>query len=122
MVGLIIFYRALSARGAMTVVAPVTAVTSATIPVDLRAGQRRTALDHSTDRHRVRIGGDRAGQPFAGPGRDSQTWSPAGLVVMSVASGACFALFFIFMAGAAGRAGGGTAGLWPSAAAQLGLR
>ena len=31
---------------------------------------------------------------------------------------ACFALFFIFMATAA-RAAGGTAGLWPSAAAQL---
>ena len=37
---------------------------------------------------------------------------------MSVVSGGCFALFFIFMA-TAGRAGGGMAGLWPSAAAQL---
>jgi uncharacterized membrane protein len=37
---------------------------------------------------------------------------------MSAASGGCFALFFIFMATAAGVAGG-SAGLWPSGAAQL---
>ena len=116
MVGLIIFYRALSS-GAMTVVAPVTAVTSACIPVvfGLARGEHPPP---------VRLAGVVCA--LVAIALVSLSPTPAGqvtvvtrrLVVMSVLSGACFALFFILMA-TAGRVAGGSAGLWPSGAAQL---
>ncbi len=116
MVGLIFFYRALSA-GAMTVVAPVTAVTSATIPVIF-------GLANGEQPSTVRLIG--IGCALLAIALVSLVPVPVGtttlvtrrLILMSVASGACFALFFIFMA-TASRSAGGTAGLWPSAAAQL---
>ncbi len=116
MVGLITFYRALSA-GAMTVVAPITAVTSASIPVifGLASGDRPSA---------IRLAGVVCA--LVAIALVSLSPAPAGqvtvvtkrLIAMSGISGACFALFFIFMA-TAGKVAGGSAGLWPSAAAQL---
>ena len=117
MVGLVLFYRALSA-GAMTVVAPVTAVTSAAIPVvvGLASGERPPA---------VRLAGVACAllaialvsltPPHAG---QRVVVTPA-LVGWSVLSGTGFALFFVFTA-RAGEAMAGQAGLWPVAASQLG--
>ncbi len=116
MVGLIVFYRALSG-GAMTVVAPITAVTSATIPVifGLVRGEQPSAL---------RLTGIICA--LVAIGLVSLAPAPAGrptvvtraLVLTSVLSGALFALFFILMA-TASRSSVAPAGLWPSAAAQL---
>jgi len=116
MVGLITFYQALSG-GAMTVVAPVTAVTSASIPVivGLASGEHPSP---------IRLVGVVCA--LVAIALVSLSPTPVGqvtvvtrrLIVMSVLSGACFALFFIFMA-MASRVSSGTSGLWPSAAAQL---
>ncbi len=116
MVGLILFYRALSA-GAMTVVAPVTAVTSAAIPVvfGLISGEQPSPL---------RLAGVICA--LIAIGLVSLSPAPAGhpAVVtrrpgpMRSLTGTFFALFFIFMA-TASRSGSAPAGLWPSAAAQL---
>ena len=68
-VGLMLFYRALSA-GAMTVVAPVTGVTSAAIPVVAGLVWRRAALGRATARCWLRAAGDRPGEHRpAPPGR-----------------------------------------------------
>lgn len=115
-VGIVVFYRALSA-GAMTVVAPVTAVTSAAIPVAVGL-----------------LGGERPGAvPLVGitcalvaialvslaPGRPGEESPVTGrLIGLAVAAGIGFALFFVFLA-RAGAVAGGDAGLWPVAAAQL---
>ena len=116
MVGVVVFYRALSA-GAMTVVAPVTAVTSAAIPVvvGLVRGERPGAV--------ALVGVTCALVAIAlvslAPGHPGQT-SPVtrGLVGLAVAAGASFALFFVFLA-QANVAAGGDAGLWPVGSAQL---
>ncbi len=115
-VGMILFYRALSA-GAMTVVAPVTAVTSAAIPVvvGLAGGERPDG---------VRLVGVACALIAialvslapARPGEVSKVTRR--LIGLSIASGASFALFFIFIA-FAGDAGRGEAGMWPIAAAQV---
>jgi drug/metabolite transporter (DMT)-like permease len=116
LVGLVLFYRALSA-GAMTVVAPVTGVTSAAIPVvvGLGWGERPSG---------VRLLGvgcallaialvSIAPHP---PGRSQVvSWR---LLAIALGSGAGFALFFILLA-IAGEAAGGSAGLWPIAGSQL---
>jgi drug/metabolite transporter (DMT)-like permease len=116
MVGLVLFYRALSA-GVMSVVAPVTAVTAAAIPVavGLATGDDTTGL---------RL----LGVAFALVAIALVSLSPprpgevrvvsASLLAMAVGSGLGFAVFFIFL-GRAGQVAGGTAGLWPVVASQL---
>ena len=115
-IGVVVFYRALSA-GAMTVVAPVTSVTSAAIPVvvGLAAGERPgpPALVGVTCAlvaiALVSLAPPRPGVVRVVTGR---------LVAMAVAAGVGFALFFVFLA-RANDAAGGDAGLWPVASAQV---
>ena len=103
-IGLVLFYRALSA-GAMTVVAPVTGVTSAAIPVvvGLLAGERPSSLQL------VGVGCallaialvSISPQPYKE--RRAVTWR---LVVAALGAGSGFALFFILIDAAAEAAGG----------------
>ena len=115
-VGLVLFYRALSA-GAMTVVAPVTGVTSAAIPVvvGLVAGERPPAS---------RLLG--VGCALLAIALVSLAPHPAGqrqivtrrLALAALGAGTGFALFFILLA-VAGKAAGGLVGLWPIVGSQL---
>jgi drug/metabolite transporter (DMT)-like permease len=115
-VGLVLFYRALSA-GAMTVVAPVTGVTSAAIPavVGLLAGERPSPS---------RLLG--VGCALVAIALVSLAPHPAGqrqvvsrrLVAAALGAGTSFALFFILLA-VAGKAAGSSIGLWPIAGSQL---
>jgi drug/metabolite transporter (DMT)-like permease len=115
-VGLVLFYRALSA-GAMTVVAPVTGVTSAAIPVvvGLVAGERPSLS---------RLLG--VGCALMAIALVSLAPHPAGrrqvvsrrLVAAALGAGTSFALFFILLA-VAGKAAGSSVGLWPIAGSQL---
>ena len=115
-VGLVLFYRALSA-GAMTVVAPVTGVTSAAIPVvvGLVAGERPSLS---------RLLG--VGCALVAIALVSLAPHPAGrrqvvsrrLVAAALGAGTSFALFFILLA-VAGKAAGSSVGLWPIAGSQL---
>jgi drug/metabolite transporter (DMT)-like permease len=113
---LVLFYRALSA-GAMTVVAPVTGVTSAAIPVvvGLLAGERPSGLQ---------LGGVGCAllaialvsiSPQSSRNPHAVTWR---LLATALGAGAGFALFFILIA-LAGDATGGSTGLWPIAGSQL---
>ena len=116
LVGLVLFYRALSA-GAMTIVAPVTGVTSAAIPVvvGLVGGERPSGFQL------LGVGCallaialvSIAPQP-PGP-RALVSWR---LVAAALGAGISFALFFILI-DVAGDAAGGSAGLWPIAGSQL---
>jgi drug/metabolite transporter (DMT)-like permease len=115
-VGVVVFYRALSA-GAMTVVAPIASVTSAAIPivVGLAAGERPGPL--------ALVGVTCALVAIAlvslAPPRPGVVSVVTGrLVGLAVLSGVGFALFFVFLA-RANVAAGGDAGLWPIASAQL---
>jgi drug/metabolite transporter (DMT)-like permease len=115
-VGLVLFYRALAA-GAMTVVAPVTGVTSAAIPVvvGLVAGEHPSAL---------RLFG--VGCALLAIALVSLAPQPSGhrqvvtrrLVVAALGAGTGFALFFILLS-VAGRAAAGCVGLWPIAGSQI---
>jgi drug/metabolite transporter (DMT)-like permease len=115
-VGLVLFYRALAA-GAMTVVAPVTGVTSAAIPVvvGLVAGEHPSAL---------RLFG--VGCALLAIALVSLAPQPSGhrqvvtrrLVVAALVAGTGFALFFILLS-VAGRAAAGSVGLWPIAGSQI---
>lgn len=115
MVAMMLFYGAL-ASGAMTVVAPVTAVTSAAIPVvvGLVGGERPGVLRlvgvlcALTAITLVSLAPSMSNRPSAVTPR---------LVGLAVASGVGFALFFIFLA-RAGDAADGNGGLWPIAASQ----
>jgi drug/metabolite transporter (DMT)-like permease len=120
MIGMVLFYRAL-AGGAMAVVAPVTAVTSAAIPVvvGLAGGERPPT-------HRL-VGVACALLAIAlvslaptTPAADlKRLESPLPrLVGLAVLSGAGFAAFFVFVA-QAGKAAGTDTGLWPIAASQV---
>ena len=116
-VGVVVFYRALSA-GAMTVVAPIASVTSAVIPVvvGLATGERPGALALvGVTCALVAIALVSLAPPH--PGVVSVVTSR--LVGAAVVSGVGFALFFVFLA-RANVAAGGDAGLWPIASAQLG--
>jgi drug/metabolite transporter (DMT)-like permease len=115
-VGLQLFYRALSA-GAMTVVAPITAVTSAAIPVvvGLAAGERADGLRLLGVVCALAAIGLVSAAPRP-PGQELIV--TRGLIAAALGAGAGFALFFILTA-AAGDAAGGHAGLWPVAASQL---
>jgi drug/metabolite transporter (DMT)-like permease len=116
LVGLVLFYRALSA-GAMTVVAPVTGVTSAAIPVvvGLLSGERPSGS---------RLLG--IGCALLAIAMVSMSPSPPGqrrvvssrLVAEALGAGGGFALFFILL-DIAGEAAGGSAGLWPIVGSQL---
>ena len=116
MVGVVLFYQALSA-GAMTVVAPITAVTSAAIPVavGLLSGERPGAVRligvfcALVAIALVSLAPGRPGSPTLVTGR---------LIGLAVAAGVSFALFFVFLA-VAGDAAGGDAGMWPVGTAQL---
>ena len=115
-VGLVLFYRALAA-GAMTVVAPVTGVTSAAIPVvvGLVAGERPSF---------TRLLG--VGCALLAIALVSLAPHPAGqrqvvtrrLVIAALGAGTGFALFFVLLA-VAGKAAGGAVGLWPIAGSQI---
>jgi drug/metabolite transporter (DMT)-like permease len=115
-IGLVLFYRALSA-GAMTIVAPVTGVTSAAIPVvaGLVAGERPSAS---------RLLG--VGCALLAIALVSIAPQPSGhrqavnrrLVVAALGAGTGFALFFILLS-VAGRAETGPVSLWPIAGSQI---
>lgn len=115
-VGLVLFYRALSA-GAMTVVAPITGVTSAAIPVvvGLLSGERPSAS------RLLGVGCALLAIAMVGlapqPPRQRQLASSR-LVIAALGAGAGFALFFILIA-LAGEAASGSAGLWPIAGSQF---
>jgi drug/metabolite transporter (DMT)-like permease len=114
-VGLVLFYRALSA-GAMTVVAPVTGVTSAAIPVivGLLSGERPSGSQL--------LGVGCALLAIAlvstSPPRGQRQVINSRLLAAALGAGGGFALFFILLA-IAGRAADGSAGLWPIAGSQL---
>jgi drug/metabolite transporter (DMT)-like permease len=115
-VGLVLFYRALSA-GAMTVVAPITGVTSAAIPVvvGLLSGERPSAS------RLLGVGCALLAIAMVSlalqPPRQRQLASSR-LVIAALGAGAGFALFFILIA-LAGEAASGSAGLWPIAGSQF---
>ena len=106
--GMIIFYRAL-AGGAMAIVAPVSAVTSALVPL---------VIGLLTERLPGPLALVGAGCAIVAIGLVSLAPSRAGstinarLVLMALASGSGFGLFFVFL-NKAGDAAGGHAGLWP---------
>lgn len=115
-VGLVLFYRALSA-GAMAVVAPVTGVTSAAIPVavGLLSGERPSGA------RLVGVGCALLAIALVSisprsPGHRQVV--NARLVAEALGAGAGFALFFILLA-IAGDTAGGSAGLWPIVGSQL---
>ena len=116
LVGLVLFYRGLSA-GAMTVVAPVTGVTSAAIPVvaGLIWGERPSG---------ARLLGVGCAllaialvsiAPHPPGRRQVVNWR---LIAVALGSGVGFGLFFVLLA-VAGNAAGGSAGMWPIAGSQL---
>jgi drug/metabolite transporter (DMT)-like permease len=116
LVGLVLFYRALSA-GAMTVVAPVTGVTSAAIPVvaGLAWGERPSAarlLGIGCALLAIALVSIAPNPPG---GRQVVNWR---LIAVALGSGAGFGLFFILLA-VADKAAGGSVGLWPIAGSQL---
>jgi drug/metabolite transporter (DMT)-like permease len=106
--GMIIFYRAL-AGGAMAIVAPVSAVTSALVP--LVVGLLTEQMPGTT----ALVGAACAILAIAlvsmAPSREVSKVSTR-LVLMALASGSGFGLFFVFL-NRAGDAAGGHAGLWP---------
>jgi drug/metabolite transporter (DMT)-like permease len=116
LVGLVLFYRALSA-GAMTIVAPVTGVTSAAIPVvvGLVGGERPSAFQLlGVGCALLAIALVSIAPRPPGP-RALVSWR---LVAAALGAGISFALFFILI-DVAGDAAGGSAGLWPIAGSQL---
>ena len=116
LVGLVLFYRALSA-GAMTIVAPVTGVTSAAIPVvvglvwgERPSGSRLLGIGCALLAIAlVSIAPNPSGRPQV------VSWR---LIAVALGSGAGFGLFFILLA-VANEAAGGSVGLWPIAGSQL---
>ena len=116
LVGLVLFYRALSA-GAMTVVAPVTGVTSAAIPVvvGLLSGERPSGSQlWGVGCALLAIALVSASPPPPG----QRQLINSRLLAAALGAGAGFALFFILLA-IAGKAADGSAGLWPIAGSQL---
>ena len=98
--GLVLFYRALAA-GAMAVVAPITAVTSAAIPVvvGLLLGEPATGL------RLLGIGCAWRRSPWSAwprrrPGEPSRV--TGAMLGLSVTAGAAFALYFLLIAQAGG--------------------
>jgi drug/metabolite transporter (DMT)-like permease len=103
-VGILLLYRGL-AQGAMAIFAPVTAVSSALIPLIVGL-----ALDRAPSP--LALAG--AGCAIVAIGLVSLTGGGATkvtprLILLALASGAMFGIFFTLL----GRAGGGSVGLWP---------
>jgi drug/metabolite transporter (DMT)-like permease len=116
MAGLGLFYRAL-AGGAMAVVAPVTAVTSAAIPVVVGLLLREPA----TGPRLLGVGCALAAIAMVSlaPRRPGEPARVTGaLLALAFGAGASFALFFLLTA-QAGRVAVGPAGLWPVLASQV---
>lgn len=116
MAGLVVFYRAMAA-GAMAVVAPVTAVTSAAIPVvvGLLLGEPTTGL------RLLGIGCALVAIALVSlsPRRPEEPARvTASVLGLAVAAGTAFALYFLLVA-RAGRVATGEVGLWPVVASQL---
>jgi drug/metabolite transporter (DMT)-like permease len=115
MVGLGLFYRALAA-GAMAVVAPITAVTSAAIPVVVGLLLREPA----TGLRLLGIGCALAAIAMISlvPRRPEEpTRLTSVMLGLSFGAGAAFALYFLLVA-QAGRVADGQVGLWPVVASQ----
>lgn len=114
--GTALFYSALSS-GSMTTVAPVTSVTSATIPVlvGLGSGERPSALA---------LGGISCALvavalvSLAAPSRTASRMAPRRLVAMAAGAGIGFALFMVCLA-QAGRSTSAADGLWPVLASHV---
>jgi len=108
--GMFVFYRALAA-GAMAVVAPVSAVTTALLPVvvGLVSGERPGALALTGAACAIVA----IGLVSMAPGGDGVRLT-ARLLGLALLSGAGFGLFFIFLGQAGDRAG-----LWPILGAHL---
>ena len=116
MVGMMLFYQAL-AQGAMTVVAPVTAVTSAAIPVIVGlAGGERPPIHQLIGVGCALLAIALVSLAPPPPGEPIVVTPP--LVGLAVLSGVGFAMFFVFIA-RAGNAGTAEPGLWPIVASQL---
>ena len=116
MAGLVIFYRAL-ASGAMAVVAPVSAVTAAVLPmvVGLAMGERPGALPLTGAGCAIVA----IALVSAAPGGTHRAVVTGRLIVMSLLAGGGFGTFFVFMQRAGAAAAGAGAGLWPVLAAQV---
>lgn len=115
MVGMMVFYRAM-AGGAMTIVAPVSAVTSALLPLvaGLISGERPGGLALTGAACAIIA----IGLVSLAPGTADGPKISAGLLGMALGAGVAFGLFFICLS-AAGDAAGGDAGMWPVLGAQV---
>ena len=116
MVGMMVFYRAM-AGGAMTVVAPVSAVTTALLPLGagLSAGERPGGLALAGAGCAIAA----IGLVSLGPGEGTRRRRPATgrLLGLALGAGVAFGLFFICLS-RAGDAAAGDAGMWPILGAQ----
>ncbi|GAA3255834.1 EamA family transporter [Dactylosporangium siamense] len=115
--GMMVFYKAM-AGGAMTIVAPVSAVTTALLPLaaGLLQGERPGALALTGAGCAIAA----IGLVSLAPG-DGSVRVSGGLIGLALAAGVAFGLFFICLsaAGDAAGAAGGDAGMWPILGAQL---
>lgn len=112
--GLIVFYRAL-AMGAMVVVAPVSAVVTALVPLVVGLLTERLPGAAALTGAIVAIVAIALVSMVPGDGAVVITSRMLG---MALAAGSGFGLFFVFI-DAAGDAAGGRAGLWPIVGAQF---
>jgi drug/metabolite transporter (DMT)-like permease len=115
--GLVLLYRGLS-TGAMAIVAPITAVTGALVPMAVGLATERTppplALAGAACAV-LAIGLVSVGpSDRIGPGRSGTAQSGAGVVLLALASGVMFGLFFSLFAQTHE-----TAGVWPLVAARV---
>jgi drug/metabolite transporter (DMT)-like permease len=112
---LVVFYRALSA-GAMAVVAPVSAVTAALVPLVIGL------IIEATPGPLALVGAGCAIVAIAlvsmAPHSEAPVAATKKLVFFALIAGAGFGLFFVFL-NRAGDAAGGHGGLWPVLGAQL---
>lgn len=118
-VGMMVFYRAM-AGGAMTIVAPVSAVTTALLPLGagLLSGERPGGLALAGAGCAIAAIGLVSLVP--GEGRERGGGGPATgrLLGLALGAGVAFGLFFICLS-RAGDAAGGDAGMWPVLGAHL---
>ncbi|MDL4816657.1 DMT family transporter [Actinomadura opuntiae] len=118
--GLIAFYRAL-ARGPMNVVAPVSALASAVLPVGVGVlrGERldqKALLGVLLCLVAIALVSMEKGEEAAPSGTGSPARRPLDSgPLMALVSGSCFGIFFILV-----KTAGDGAGLWPIAAARVG--
>ncbi|WP_327008571.1 DMT family transporter [Dactylosporangium sp. NBC_01737] len=125
--GMMVFYKAM-AGGAMTVVAPVSAVTTALLPLGagLLQGERPGGLALTGAACAIAAIGlvslAPGGGEVGGVGGEGGGVKVTGrLIGLALAAGAAFGLFFICLSGAgdAADAAGGDAGMWPILGAQV---